>query len=153
MGVIADSATKEQTSRHNKTPKEAIRKGKFFFVSSTTTTSTLSTTTICWVSTNAAVNAVCPGRKKRSIQSIREWDDETVAIKSSSVLTEDPAEKKASTDLKSGLLEDEDKKREARFLLYWATSTSTTTSTSYTSTSTLASLICTPSSFTISMCG
>merc|ERR1711988_104446 len=123
-------------------------KGKFFFVSSTTTTSTLRTTTICWVSTNAAVNAVCPGRKKRSIQSIREWDDETVAIKSSSVLTEDPAEKKASasTDLKSGLLEDEDKKREARFLLYWATSTSTTTST-------LASLICTPSSFTISMCG
>merc|ERR1712024_326897 len=107
--------------------------------------------TICWVSTNAAVNAVCPGRKKRSIQSIREWDDEEVAIKSSSVLTEDPAEKKASasTDLKSGLLEDEDKKREARFLLYWATSTSTT----YTSTSTLASLICTPSSFTISMCG
>ena len=68
--VIADSATPEQT-RHNKTPKEAIRKGKFFFVSSTTTTSTLSTTTICWVSTNAAVNAVCPGRKKRSIQSIR----------------------------------------------------------------------------------
>ena len=39
--------------------------------------------------------------------------------------------------------------RDGRFVLYWATSTST----SYTSTSTLASLACTPSGFTLSLCG
>ena len=39
--------------------------------------------------------------------------------------------------------------RDGRFVLYWATSTST----SYTSTSTLASLECTPSGFSLSLCG
>ena len=56
--------------------------------------------------------------------------------------------------LNSGLEEykDDSRAREARFLLYWATSTSYTTSTTYTSTSTLASLECTPPSFAISAC-
>ena len=41
--------------------------------------------------------------------------------------------------------------RDARYLVYWTTSTST--STTYTATSTLATLECTPASFTISVCG
>ena len=45
-----------------------------------------------------------------------------------------------------------DRLREGRFLLYWATTTLTSTSTSYTGTSTIASLECTPSSYTISSC-
>ena len=45
-----------------------------------------------------------------------------------------------------------DRLREGRFLLYWATTTLTSTSTTYTGTSTIASLECTPSSFTISSC-
>ena len=81
------------------------------------------------------------------------WDDEKVAIKSTGVQPEEDSENKNS-GVASGLLEEEEqKKRDARFLLYWATSTVTTTSTSYTSTSTLASIECTPSSFTISQCG
>ena len=46
---------------------------------------------------------------------------------------------------------DEDDVRDAKFLLYWATTSST--STSYTSTSTIATINCTPASFTISECG
>ena len=81
------------------------------------------------------------------------WDDDKVAIKSTGVQPEEDSENKNSA-VASGLLEEEEqKKRDARFLLYWATSTVTTTSTSYTSTSTLASIECTPSSFTISQCG
>ena len=51
--------------------------------------------------------------------------------------------------LESGLLNNE---REGRGLLYWATSTDISTSTTYTGTSTLASLLCTPSAFTLSEC-
>ena len=57
--------------------------------------------------------------------------------------------------LNSGLEEDKDdiRGREAKFLLYWATSTSYTTSTTYTGTSTISALECTPPSFAISLCG
>ena len=48
---------------------------------------------------------------------------------------------------------DEGRRRDARFLLYWATSTVTSTTTSYTSTSTLATLECTPTSYSLSVCG
>ena len=56
--------------------------------------------------------------------------------------------------LSSGLEKkaDEIRAREARFLIYWATSTSYTTSTTFTGTSTIASLECTPPSFAISAC-
>ena len=51
--------------------------------------------------------------------------------------------------LESGLVDNE---RQGRGILYWATSTDISTSTSYTGTSTLASLLCTPSAFTLSEC-
>ena len=53
-------------------------------------------------------------------------------------------------DLEPGLAE-ADHIRDAKFLVYWATSTST--STSFTATSTIATVECTPASFTISVCG
>ena len=43
--------------------------------------------------------------------------------------------------------------RDARFLLYWATLTSTATTTSYSATLSLASLHCTPTGFSLSLCG
>merc|ERR1719150_2038109 len=107
------------------------RQGKLFLVSSTTSTSTVTTTTLCWKSvTNAAINAVCAGRKKREL-TLLEYDIESSQVRD----------------------DDEEKQRNARFLLYWATTTSTTTTTSITGTSTLASIECTPSSFTINECG
>ena len=52
-------------------------------------------------------------------------------------------------EVESGLVESE---RQGRGLLYWATTTDISTSTTYTGTSTLASLMCTPSGFTLSEC-
>ena len=85
-----------------------------------------------------------------------------VDIKATAPLAVDDVEPVSEADhadeadpvLNSGLEEykDDSRAREARFLLYWATSTSYTTSTTYTSTSTLASLECTPPSFAISAC-
>ena len=43
--------------------------------------------------------------------------------------------------------------RVPRFLVYWMTTTSLSTLTSYTTTVTMASLLCTPSNFGISLCG
>ena len=43
--------------------------------------------------------------------------------------------------------------RQGKFLLYWMTTTLTSTTTSYTATSTLASLECTPTSWSLSQCG
>merc|ERR1712223_747972 len=126
------------------------RQGKLFLVSSTTSTSTVTTTALCWKSvTNAAINAVCAGRKKREL-TLLEYD-----IESSQVRKEDESTAEDDDEaLESGITDDdEEKQRNARFLLYWATTTSTTTTTSITGTSTLASIECTPSSFTINECG
>ena len=43
--------------------------------------------------------------------------------------------------------------RAGRFLVYWMTTTSVSTLTSYTTTLTVASLVCTPSNFDLSVCG
>merc|ERR1719384_2444845 len=48
---------------------------------------------------------------------------------------------------------EEGEDRNAKFLVYWLTTTSTSTSTTYSTTSTLASLECTPSGFSLSVCG
>ena len=53
--------------------------------------------------------------------------------------------------ISSSMKDEEIKPRDPRFLLFWATST--TTSTSYSSTSTLATLDCTPTSYSLSACG
>ena len=163
LGIFATVASSEVSTNE--------RKGRFFFVSTLSTTSVLSTTTICWKS-NAAITATCTGRKKRFInlgkklQMFQQWtkysidhDKEDVDIKATAPLVIDDVQPVSHDDdkllLSSGLEKkvDDLKAREARFLLYWATSTSYTTSTTFTGTSTLATLECTPPSFAISECG
>ena len=58
-----------QENQFKRKPTDGLeRQGKLFLVSSTTSTSTVTTTTLCWKSvTNAAINAVCAGRKKREL--------------------------------------------------------------------------------------
>ena len=74
---------------------------------------------------------------------------------------DEPDNKKEEIDIEDGIDDaqdtiDEEAEREARFLQFYfftTTLTSTTTvATSYTSTSTVASLICTPSGFFLSVC-
>ena len=86
-------------------------------------------------------------------------DNEAVDIKATAPLATDDAEPVLDDEdnlfLDSGLEENKDeiRGREAKFVLYWATSTSYKRSTTYTGTSTLATLECTPPSFAISECG
>ena len=148
------------------------RKGRFFFVSTLSTTSVVSTTTICWKS-NAAITATCTGRKKRFINlgkklwKLQQWtkycidhgkEDVDIQATAPLVIDDDQPVPQAVHDdekLSSGLEKSADdiRAREARFLIYWATSTSYKRSTTFTGTSTLATLECTPPSFAISECG
>merc|ERR1719213_38148 len=139
------------------------RAARLFFVS--TTTSTLSTTTVCFYSHTSAVTTTCSGKKKRAIFTNPETgEDSHLEIAPKRVerelkIDEEPreegtAEKAADVsvdEIASGQNEDTQNIRDAKFLLYWATSTSTTTT--YTATSTIATVNCTPASFTISVCG
>merc|ERR1719471_2064231 len=107
----------------------------------------------------------CSGKKKRAIFTNPETgEDSHLEIAPKRVerelkIDEDPkeevtAEKAADVsvdEIASGQKEDTQNIRDAKFLLYWATSTSTTTT--YTATSTIATVNCTPASFTISVCG
>ena len=43
------------------------REGKLFLVSSSTSTTTLTTSSVCFVSTNANFQGACKGRKKRAL--------------------------------------------------------------------------------------
>merc|ERR1711874_615120 len=118
------------------------RSGRFFFVS--TTTSYVSTSTQCFV-TDTTLTA-CAARRRRDIV-IDGAEEETDINNISPALP-----LSAGEEIESGLQEeDSGSHRGARFLLYWGTTTSTTTS--FTATSTLASLACTPSGFSLSLCG
>ena len=131
------------------------RKGRIFFIS----TSIVSTTSQCYV-TDTTLTA-CAAKKKRNL--ILEADDSDglntdsinpMAPERFSWTIQNQNERnlifRREDELDSGLEDAEDGSlRDGRFLLYWHT----TTSTSYTSTSTLASLACTPSGFTLSLCG
>merc|ERR1712106_363499 len=117
-----------------------VRNPRLFLVSSSSTTSTLTTTTVCFSSTTTL--AACAAGKKRAIDN-EGLSEEAGSIRASAPLGENEG-------LESGHLDSE---RAGKFLLYWMTTTSTSTSTTYSSTSTLASLLCTPSNFAISLCG
>jgi len=120
------------------------RNGRFFLVS--TSTSTLTTTTICYV---AVTSPTTCGRKKRSIDGteIEDLEIDPNRISPSALENEEEDDELISSSMK----DEEIKPRDPRFLLFWATST--TTSTSYSSTSTLATLDCTPTSYSLSACG
>jgi len=136
------------------------RNGKLFFVS--TTTSTLSTTTACFYSGTNTLTT-CTGKRKRSISASPDTEDDVrqkispkrIERDIESVQEQEGAVENSPlagepSDVESGL-KDVDNERDAKFLLYWATST--TTSTTYSSTSTIATVECTPSGYTVSVCG
>merc|ERR1711956_120344 len=112
---------------------DIARKPKLFFVSTSATTSTLSTSSICYVSSNVALVS-CSGKK-------RNLNFDQVE---SSLLHETSASKRSPSGNVAG-------ERDGRFLLYWITTTSISTSTSYTTTMTISSVNCTPSGVTL--CG
>merc|ERR1712154_20061 len=117
------------------------RVGKLFWESTASTTSTLSTTTQCFVVSQAGALIACTqGRKKRSLSldEAEDCDCEISASKSSNAF-EDVLEGEEE-DVQPGI--EGTPNRQARFVLYWKTTTSTSTATSYTATSTLASLSC-----------
>ena len=141
------------------------RQPKMFYVSSTSTTSTVSTTTLCYVSSNAAVSNTCSGRRKRRM--VKDNLEATDAIKATAVAegSQDGVIRLhnilrdiigmsvfSSRDEDNIIVDEAGEDRKAKFLLYWMTTTSTSTTTTYTSTTTLYSLSCTPSGFTISNC-
>merc|ERR1719195_322419 len=55
-------ASSDASEEHHVKP---TRVGRIFLVSTTSSTSVLTTSTICWVSTNAAISAQCTRRKRR----------------------------------------------------------------------------------------
>merc|ERR1719168_456526 len=68
-------------------------------------------------------------------------------------MEEEEASKILPSDVQTWSDNEAGEDRNAKFLVYWLTTTSTSTSTTYSTTSTLASLECTPSGFTLSVCG
>merc|ERR1711923_101852 len=126
------------------------REPKLFFVSSSSTTSTISTHTICYKSTTTAVGT-CGKRRKRTI-SVDTDDQEVSQMIKPSYSIGDDKEGEFDSKIESGAEDAAVAQRDGRFLLYWLTTTSTSTTTIYTGTSTVASITCTPSGFSYSLC-
>merc|ERR1719480_74416 len=121
------------------------RQPKLFFVSSSSTTSSVSTSTICFISTNTGFTT-CGKRRRRNIleDGISGAAGQIQPMSASSF--DDEAD--FSTKVDSGAEDPTTSDRDGRFLLYWLTTTSI-----FTATSTLATLACTPNGFTNSVCG
>lgn len=126
----------------------------------TYTSKTLSTTTWCFRSSNTLATTGCGKRRKRRVI-IDEIVDRDDGLNISPTNLDEPDTKDELMNSEDSIdtiqdTIDEEAEREARFLqfyFYTTTLTSTTTvATSYTSTSTVASLICTPSGFFLSVC-
>merc|ERR1712079_783692 len=121
------------------------RQKRLFFVSSSSTTSTLSTTTLCFVSSTSAVTTC--GKRKRALRVHELGDLADIQIASSAVLRDGADDDTEEEELlRSGQEDAASRDRDGKFLLYWMTTTST-------STTTIGSLECTPSGFTVSLCG
>merc|ERR1711879_854132 len=119
----------------------APRQPKLFFVA--TSVSTISTTSNCFV--GAASVTACT-KRKRAI--INDWDNPELLNIPLPDKVDSAIDQEDMSDLESGLKDGDKHIRDARFLLYYATSTSTTTSY----TGTLGTLECTPSSYALSSC-
>ena len=88
------------------------------------------------------------------------WKHETVKLKNQwfrdekdedDILAEEFEQEENLVD--SGLIDASGNDRKGKFLLYWKTTTLTSTTTTFSSTTTLGTLECTPSGFTLSLCG
>ena len=86
----------------------------------------------------STTTAMATCKKRRAIVSLGDTDS----------MTEIQPMKSTSSDDKEG----EEAKREGRWLNYWITTTITTATTSFTATATIASVICTPYGYTVSVC-
>merc|ERR1719384_487155 len=123
LGLISMVVLLHTVSAEKETVEKASKRDPKLFYVTTQSTTSTITTASFCYTTNAALTAACKRKKKR-------------ALKHSQVEMEEAGED-----------------RNAKFLVYWLTTTSTSTSTTYSTTSTLASLECTPSGFSLSVCG
>merc|ERR1712083_943906 len=126
---------------------QLVRNPKVFFPLTTTTvkaTTTLAVYTNCFYTT--ATLLACGKRKRRMVLEDMIAGDEKIAdIKPDST---------ALTDWEEDEVEEDEADREGKFMLYWTTVTKTSYATAYTQTSTIATVICTPSGFSLySACG
>ena len=123
------------------------RDPKMFLVSSSTYTSTLTTSSLCYTSNTGTALTACSGKRKRQILEDPLNDLQTDLLLPSIRASRD-------FDLSAGINgATKAGQREGKFLLYWMTTTSSTTTTTYTATATLATLECTPTSWTMAVCG
>merc|ERR1712223_1999367 len=132
VGLVIIGAVQAQDEVNAKEVKaKKSRDPRLIYVSTASSTTTLLTQTICFMSSTTI--KACK-RKKR-------FTDVDV--------------QKAAPEIAPEIqdLKDVDAKRDARFLVYWMTTTSLSTLTSFTRTVTIGSLACTPSGYTLSVCG
>merc|ERR1712122_356962 len=134
------------------------KKPKLLFATTKWTTSTLTDTTICWKPLIASATAVLACKKKKRNLSgfieenpISELDSDEIQVTRSLDELEDDMKVQDIPLVDSGKDKPETG-RDAKFLYYWATISETYTFTTFTSTALLQSLVCTPPSFTYSLC-
>jgi len=115
--------------------------------------------TTCFVSTSTAATACSTGRKKRHLDfDLEELDIKPSALRKDNEDLDDEFFDKDDTsvgELESTMELDhvkEEMNRKAKVLLYWLTTTTISTKYSYTQTFSVASVACTPTSWTISEC-
>merc|ERR1712024_11543 len=130
------------------------RNPRLYYVSTTTSTSTLSTSSVCFVQFATGDQLLICGRKKRNIPAI---DDKAPDMMDREHIHPAPVDKLEEViddlseiaDVTSSKQIDS---REEKFLNYWMTTTVTWTYTSYTATSSIASVYCTPPTWTDANC-
>merc|ERR1719410_38932 len=141
LSQISKGSSSEEAS------PQKVRNGRLFYVYTQKTTTTLITATNCYV-TSTGLTA-CGRRKKRAL--INQEDLDVDIDLAPSVVYPDDEEEDLEKSV-SGSLSDEEQNRENKALLYWLTTSSVATAYSYTQTFTIASLICSPSGYTVTEC-
>merc|ERR1719225_366613 len=146
--LLADELNQisEGSSSQEASPEKG-RNSRLFYVYTQKTTTTLITATNCWVSSTSVV--ACGRRKKRALFDQGDLNFDTVVAPSGSYPEDDDDMEKS---VSGSLSEDADQNRENKALLYWLTTSSVATAYSYTQTFTIASLICSPSGYTVTEC-
>merc|ERR1719464_394477 len=148
--LLADDLNqKSEASSSGELSPAPARNGRLFYVYTQKTTTTLITATNCWVSSTSVV--ACGRRKKRALFDQEDLDFDIEPARSV-VYSEDDDDDDDMEKSVSGSLSEEDQNRENKALLYWLTTSSVATAYSYTQTFTIASLICSPSGYTVTEC-
>merc|ERR1712083_744688 len=139
---------------------QLVRNPKVFFPLTTTTvkaTTTLAVYTNCYFTT---ATLVACGKRKMLLEDMIAGDEKVADIKPDSTALTDweedevEAEEPEIDSILRDDLEEDETDREGKFMLYWTTVTKTSYATAYTQTSTIATVICTPSGFSLySACG